>query len=609
MTRPVLNGCAARSGTLRIGDQWNAINIIARSQTHPLKAVCELVENAIDAQAEQIEITRRRSQGHVYLEIADSGNGIQLNAAGEPDFARIATHVCDSMKRNLAGTERRGVHGEFGIGLLSFWSLGQSLRMISGGTGDRLLEMELQAGKKNYVIRPARGQLALGGTRVIVGPLSEAARKVVTGEKLVRYLSAELRDRIRASGVVIQVIDRLIHKQLVVRPQEFVGERIACDETIATSYGPLRVELYFRERVDGPAEGIAVCKDGTRVLRSLTELDVLQHSPWTESALEGVLDYPAFELAPGTRSGIVPDGRFNIFLAAVEELEPVVLRWLETRQRVRAEKASLEILRQLKKAFTSALRELPPSEYLFFDLPKQQDKLAANDGGRQNIRDIDPGVILRNVSSAPPESPGLEPGPASQDFLPHEPGPLCTVIIVPKHPRAQPGQECALRAMPLDEYGQPTVGQLVYGWRIVEGDGVLHGAEEICRVSSPTAGIVVVEVDVSDGSTTAQAQTPVKFFASQLASDANSPQGLPTYRIFAEQGQPWRSRYDAQRNEIVINSAHRDFAASRAPMAKHRRYIGKLYAKEVVLINFPHEPPGTAMERLIELTLRTEESL
>ena len=40
-----------KRGNLRIGNQWNAITIIARSQTHPLKAVCELVENAIDARA------------------------------------------------------------------------------------------------------------------------------------------------------------------------------------------------------------------------------------------------------------------------------------------------------------------------------------------------------------------------------------------------------------------------------------------------------------------------------------------------------------------------------------------------------------------------------
>src|SRR5437762_7867259 len=113
MAQSSVNG-SARRGTLRIEDQWNAINIIARSQTHPLKAVCELVENAIDAKAQQIDITRRRVQRQVYLEIADNGQGIAPNAEGEPDFARIATHVCDSMKRHLAMADRQNVHGEFG---------------------------------------------------------------------------------------------------------------------------------------------------------------------------------------------------------------------------------------------------------------------------------------------------------------------------------------------------------------------------------------------------------------------------------------------------------------------------------------------------------------
>ena len=212
---------------------------------------------------------------------------------------------------------------------------------------------------------------------MIVGPLCDAVRKVVTGEKLVRYLSAELRDRIRTSGVVIQVSDRLVHKQLVVRPQEFVGERLALEQSIVTPFGPLRVELYFRERVDGPSEGIAVCKDGTRVLRSLAELDALQHTPWTESSLEGVLDYPAFELAPGTRSGIVPDDRLNAFISGVEQLEPAVTRLLEARQRARAEKASQEILRQLKKAFTSALRRTAP-ERIYVLRPTQTARCAGS---------------------------------------------------------------------------------------------------------------------------------------------------------------------------------------------------------------------------------------
>jgi hypothetical protein len=41
-------------GKLRIGDMWNAITIIASSQSNPLKAVAKFVENAIDARARTI---------------------------------------------------------------------------------------------------------------------------------------------------------------------------------------------------------------------------------------------------------------------------------------------------------------------------------------------------------------------------------------------------------------------------------------------------------------------------------------------------------------------------------------------------------------------------
>jgi hypothetical protein len=101
----------------------------------------------------------------------------------------------------------------------------------------------------------------------------------------------------------------------------------------------------------------------------------------------------------------------------------------------------------------------------------------------------------------------------------------------------------------------------------------------------------------------------VKFLEDAGDGDGPASRGLPSYRLEPEHGQPWRSRYDARKNEIIINSAHRDFLTSRVSAAKHRRYIGKLYAKEVVLSNFPHEPPARAMERLIEITLRTEDSL
>src|SRR6476469_9543337 len=114
-------------GNLRIGDHWNAITIIALSQSNPLKAVAELVENSIDARAKRIIITRGKEKGQHYLRVKDDGEGVRKNADGEPDFHFVATHVCDSIKRRLKTQGVQGVQGEFGIGLLSFWTLGEDL--------------------------------------------------------------------------------------------------------------------------------------------------------------------------------------------------------------------------------------------------------------------------------------------------------------------------------------------------------------------------------------------------------------------------------------------------------------------------------------------------
>jgi hypothetical protein len=72
-------------GKLRIGDDWNAIRIIALSQSNPLKAIAEFVENSIDAQANTITITRGREHHEHYLSVKDDGNGVPRDADGLPD--------------------------------------------------------------------------------------------------------------------------------------------------------------------------------------------------------------------------------------------------------------------------------------------------------------------------------------------------------------------------------------------------------------------------------------------------------------------------------------------------------------------------------------------
>ena len=586
---------SSTTGTLRIGDQWNAITIIAHSQTHPLKAICEFTENAIDAGAMHVRISRRRSQGMTFLEVADDGRGVARDEAGEPDFERIATHLCDSMKRHLDAAQRRGVHGEFGIGLLSFWSLGEELRMVSGGPRG-LRELRLVRGERRYEIRPVKSRLVTGGTRVIVGPLLEATKNLVTGEKVARYLSAELRDRIRRSGATIEVIDSVARKQIAVVPREFDGDRLEIPRRYPTPLGDINVEVYVRGEQATGEPGIAVCKDGTRVLKDVTELLPFQHAPWTDRRLEGLIDFEPLTLAPGTRSGIVPDAALDALVEAAAAIEADVREAMASREQAEAERASRQLLKQVHKAFASALADLPAEEYLFFDIPKSAPALQ----GRPGV----PGDLAAEGDARSRKVGNSAPRP----LLAADPGPLAAVRISPRTPRRQPGDSCLFLATARDAMDIPLAGGVLFTWRIVAGSAAIATDGSSCRVASSSAGVVTVGVIARQGEIEVSDQVDLKFVDDPLA-DAAGGRGLPGYRLEAEHGQPWRSRYDTAKNEIVINSAHRDFLASRTAAARHRRYIGKLYAKEVVLTNFPHESPAEVMERLIEVTLRTEDAL
>src|SRR5438445_11466608 len=110
-------------GKLRIGNDWNAITIIALSQSNPLKAIAELVENSIDPRATNVTIVRGRSEGRHYLEVRDNGQGMPRDAHGQPEFPYVATHIWNSVKRGLKVAGAAGLQGEFGIALLSSWPL------------------------------------------------------------------------------------------------------------------------------------------------------------------------------------------------------------------------------------------------------------------------------------------------------------------------------------------------------------------------------------------------------------------------------------------------------------------------------------------------------
>ncbi|HEY2252099.1 MAG TPA: hypothetical protein VGH74_13595, partial [Planctomycetaceae bacterium] len=447
-----------------------------------------------------------------------------------------------------------------------------------------------------------------------------------------RYLSEELRDRIRNTGARVLVIDRVTHKQFAVEPQEFSGEPLTIATRPATPFGDVKVELYFSPESESGERAVAVCKDGTRVLRDIAELEQFQHSPWTDGRVEGVLDFGAFSLSPGTRSGIVPDERLTAFCEAVQAIEPEILAELSRRDQAESSRASRDILRQVHRAFVTALRDLPSNEYLFFDLPESKTATGRPAAATYERQTVSPGIEIQSRGNQPTNGNGEAPTETDQIRLPLEAGPLASVRITPRNARREPGAECRLTALACDAAGMAIASGVEFNWRVVEGPGVLQSIDgatrsgelptcpnspdgvntiegAACSVTSTVPGQIVVAVQAKQNDLVATDQVTVKFRKDLGDADSDSGRGLPSYRLEADHGRAWRSRYDIARNEIAINSAHRDFIASKLTAAKHRRYVGKLYAKEVVLINFPHDPAAEVLERLIELTLRTEDVL
>jgi hypothetical protein len=594
-------GSPAR-GRLRIGNDWNAITIIALSQDNPLKAVSEFVENSIDAGARSITITRGRERGEHYLEIADDGRGVPRDDDGAPDFRYVATHICDSIKRRLKSEGIRGLQGEFGIGLLSFWTVGEELVMTSAAADGRVYEMRMRKGDPAYTIARRSALIGDSGTRLKVRPLLPGVRQL-SGEKIQRYLASELRERIRQSAVRIRVIDRQARKELIVEPRQFTGELLHHLPAIASPHGEVYVELYV-----GPPEAeneVGLFRSGTRILRSLAELDAFQKPPWTSGCLQGLIDVPFLNLTPATRTGVIQDAAFASFMTAIAPLEVKLVALIEERKRLEDERSSRDTLRAIQRAFREAMLALPAEDYDWFDITAR-------------VKSASPPESAADAS-CPPELEGMSVADDQDDGSPQRQffeyaGPLHSVRISPSSANVPVSASRRLRAVARDARRRHVGEGLGYEWQVLEGSGrleatgseftVFHAPDEPC--------LTRIAVIVKQGEATCEAQallTVTDVLLPESRDVSSRTHGLPDYTLEHAPGKLWRSRFDREQNLIVVNSGHRDYVFAARAKALKLRYLVRLYAKEMVLRNFPELRGEELLDRLLELSLYTEEHL
>ena len=594
-------------GKLKIGDDWNAIRIIALSQSNPLKAIAEFVENSIDANAKTIRITRGREHGAHYLAIKDDGDGVPRDADGVPDFKYVATHICDSIKRRLrADGNGMGLQGEFGIGLLSFWTVGDMLTMTSTGADQRTYQMTMRKGDPRYDVSPRRVLFAEKGTELRISPLLEGIR-TLSGEKIQWYLASELRDRIKDAHVRVTVIDKLARKQYEVEPRQFEGRLLHRLPLIRAPYGDAYAELYLAEPAD--SSRVALTRAGTRVIEDLASLPGLDHAPWSSRYVQGLIDVPFLNLTPGTRSGIIQDERYAALVAALEPMEAHVKGLIEEQQRAEEEQASQQSLRAIQRAFHEALLALPREEYDWFDVQGR----AHREGGPGGPNG-DGAISASQVEAA---VPGLvEPAPADaqqRQFFDYA-GPLYSVVISPAASTTPLNEVRKFRALPRDRSRRRVHKELRFNWEILEGDGSLQGVgdQEVEYRAPAIPGLARLRVTVIQRETACTAEALVTITDNleiAMSSAVITTRGLPGYTFERAAGELWRCRFDTERNIIMVNSGHRDFVFATRNRALQLRYLARLYVKELVLKNFAGLPADQLLERMIELSLYAEEKL
>ena len=595
------------SGKLRIGDDWNAIRIIALSQSNPLKAIAEFVENSIDAHAKNITITRGREHGAHYLSIKDDGDGVPRDADGLPDFKYVATHICDSIKRHLkADGSGSGLQGEFGIGLLSFWTVGDRLMMISTGTDQRAYQMTMSKGDSRYEVSPRRVLFAEKGTELKISPLLEGIRSL-SGEKIQWYLASELRDRIRDAKVRVTVIDKLARKQYEVEPRQFEGRLLHQLPAIRTVFGDAYAELYLGEPTE--TARVALTRAGTRVIEDLSTLPDLEHSPWSSRYVQGLVDVPFLNLTPGTRSGIIQDERYAALVAALKPLESHVKGLIDEQQSAEEEQASQQSLKAIQRAFHEAMLALPREEYDWFDVQgrARQESGAAKLSGRDGTDAWDQDGLLPGLPQSGPAG-----SPQRQFF--ECAGPLFSVVVSPAASTAPLNEIRKFRALPRDRSRRRVVDDLQFLWQVAEGEGALEGItnQEVEYRAPAAPGLVRIGVTVTqrDVVRTAEALITVTDSLDAAMSPAVvNARGLPGYTFERAAGELWRCRFDGDRNIIVVNSGHRDFVFATRNRALQLRYLVRLYVKELVLKNFAGASADQLLERMIELSLYAEEKL
>ena len=588
---------------MRPHDSFELIRWLALSQPDPRKALAELVQNSLDAAARQIRVTRRRERGEPCLRIFDDGKGV-IPELDRPDALKyIATHVGHSRKRSLSPQERLALmtRGQYGIGLLGFWSLGEMLEIRTSLPGQRPHRLILYRDRPDFRIEPLRGRLPLDGrwTEVVVVGVHREALGTLIGRRAADYLGSELRGQLLSREVDLIVEDRMsrgrAQKVIPVRPPRFLGERVdGLGPVDVPGYPPIRFEVYVTgEDGDPERDGLAVYSAGSLVAEDFHALAALglDRQPWIDRRLTGIVDFPGFRVAPASRRGVVTDEAAGAFAGALAGVEPVLAGVLEAMERQRAEELDRSLIRDLQRAFRDFHRQRPRYAMLPVAEPGDWHEGASSESGPA-------GAAGEGVAAEGTTPEAVEPPPPA-DLLP--PGPLADVRVTPSTMRVECRGSRRAHADAVDAAGRRVDEPVEYVWSLDAPVGTLEPeGQDDRRVrfeAGEEEGSATLTVVAACAERRARAEIAIEVLREIPAS--RGKEGIPEPELVHLPGAAWRSRM--QDGRWQVNAGHRDYCAIADRPALKLRYMVMLFAKEIVLRSHQDPRLEKPLEQLVEV--------
>lgn len=613
---------------LRPADPFDLIRWLARSQGDPRKAVAELVQNSLDANATRIVVERRRIGSVPAFVVTDDGEGVLPEMPREEALRYLAQHVGHSRKAKLTPLERREriIAGKYGVGILGFWSIGKRLELRSRVQGSKTWALCLveDAPGGRLVEMPSRLGAPDTFTEAVILDVHDAALRALSGARLASYLGSELRGQLLARDVELVVRDGMARgvaqKRFDVKPRRFLGEKLDVPAELAVDRpgaSPVLVELYLAR--GEPDAAVQIACAGTVVAENVRELGGLEipDDPWIGRELSGVIDFADLEVPPGTRRGVVPNDAARAFVGALEKLRPLVLRELERFARERDREAHRELAKELRRALRGFSQRLP--QYELPDVKDEAGALASHGRGADRERpppsaetadELPPGI---GVADAAEEAP-VDEGESIALFAP---GPLAAARIVPQTIALVPGRERRVRADALDADGRVIRRPLAFAWYVegteeveVRGEGARPAlvASQAARVGSVAGTLhVTVEDPMAEGGEPRSAHASATIAIDDADDAAARESGVPEPLFESDPRGGWRSRFDGAR--WIINDAHEDWIALRQEGRARLRYLLSLFAKDLVLRSFAVPGAGDVLDRMVEILAHAERNL